>query len=349
MTVNLQRLKELAQGPFDGQVSQGLCLLGDHVFTVLPRGRGRFAYVLEDNWFSVQVSNACSLPLAHVQIRSEYLTAVGPEEAIRVLDRLIALLGEVRGEATIGRIDLYADFVCDLDITAEPAFAWVKRCRTRHVHEEGDRVTGISFGPGNELSARLYDKTFEITKSGKHYLKPLWAANGWKDGQTVWRLEFQARREAFAHSLKGPALEVLAFVGAWWRFLATEWLRLGIPSKSDETRSRWSTHPVWVALSEAFDSPPDAPSMCRVTKSRLPSDDAIFRQGISGLSSYMAREGISDLVQGLEGFLHGVNRYHSRFMGSEGFGGYIDRKRRLKARRYNTPLPTEDDASERGD
>lgn len=338
IALQLQKLKEFAQNTSEHVVAEGKFYLGDHLFTVLPRGRGRFAYVIEDNWFSIQISNAKSLPLAHVQIRSEYLTAVGAEEAIKTLSELIGWLGEVDGEPTVSRIDLFADFTTDFDLTVEPGFAWIKRCKKRDIHEEADRITGISFGAGNELSARLYDKTLEITKSKKDYLKPLWAAKGWQEGRKVWRMEFQARREAFAFPLRAPALEVLPHLGAWWQYLATEWLRLGVPSESDETRTRWATHPVWQGISEAFDVAPDSPLMTRVTKERAPTEDEIFQNGVWGLSSFMAARGISNLDEGLGEFLHGLEKYFAEKPGSGGVAGYMERKARLKARRYNTRM-----------
>jgi hypothetical protein len=341
IAILLQNLKELAQGAKDEEVSQGLCHIGDHIFTVLPRGRGRFAYVLEDNWFSIQVSSAMSLPLAHVQIRSEYLTAVGAEEAIRTLSEIVSYLGEAAAPS-ISRIDLCADFVADHDLTGQPGFAWVKRCRKRDIHEDSDRVTGISFGAGNELSARLYDKTLEITKSGKDYLKPLWSAKGWAEGQTVWRMEFQTRREGLPFELKCIAVDALPNLGAWWRYLATEWLRLAIPCESDETRTRWPTHPVWEGIANAWDVPPDAPLMTRVTKERAPTDEILFKNGLWGLSSFMARQGIASLDQGVGEFLHAVQRYHDEIPATGGLAGYVDRKVRLKARRYNTRLRDHD-------
>jgi hypothetical protein len=188
----------------------------------------------------------------------------------------------------------------------------VKRCRKRDIHEEANKVTGISFGPGNDLSARLYDKTLEITKSGKEYLKALWAENGYVEGDTVLRLEFQSRRDVFPPAMKGVAIQTLPHLGVWWRYLGTEWLRLAIPSDSDETVTRWPTHPAWQALVQAWDIPPDAPPMLRVSKSRAPSDDVLFKNGFWGLSSFMAREGIEDLVEGMEAFLKAAKRYHGR-------------------------------------
>ena len=338
LALRLEELKTFSQSTTDQIVAQGVYKVGDHRFTVLPRGKGRFAYVLEDNWFHIQLSNACAsaMPLAYVQIRSEYLTAVGAREAVRTLDDLVHHLGEVRGPASISRLDLFVDFVGDHDLTGQPGFAWIKRCRKRDIHEDRDRITGISFGAGNEMSARLYDKTVELLKSKKDYLKPLWAARGWREGETVWRMEFQARREALPDELKVSAVAALEHEAAWWRYLCTEWLRLSIPSEGDDTRSRWPTHPVWQALADVWDLPADTPLLNRVSKARPPGDDAIFKSGLWGLSSFMAREGIDNLDEGLGEFLHALTEYHDNNPISEGMAAYIDRKVKIKARRYNT-------------
>ncbi|HJU07606.1 MAG TPA: hypothetical protein VJ727_03905 [Rhodanobacteraceae bacterium] len=76
--------------------------------------------------------------------------------------------------------------------------------------------------------------------------------------------------------------------------------------------------------------------MQHVDKARPPSDDAIFKSGLWGLSSFMAREGIADYSEGLGEFLHALERYHEDNPLSEGLAAYLDRKVRLKARRYNT-------------
>lgn len=339
----LQEFKELAQSPKERDTIDAVCHAGDHAFTVLPRGRGRFAFVLEDNWFSIQLSNASAsiMPLAHVQIRSEYLTAVGPEEALRTLDELIGYFGEPTGPAILSRVDLFVDFVGDHDLTSQPGFAWVKRCKKRDIHEENNRLTGISFGAGNEISARLYDKTTEILKSRKDYLKSLWAAKGWHEGETVWRMEFQTRREGLPDALKGAASPALAHFGAWWWYLATEWLRLALPSDSDETRSRWPTHPVWESLAHVWELPDDAPPMTRASKSRAPTDNIIFKAGLWGLTSFMGREGITEFDEGIGEFLHALEAYFDASDESlPHLREYLALKSRAKARRYNTARPS---------
>lgn len=346
LAIYLQECKQQAQSSNEHVIAVASVGVGEHRFVVLPRGRGRFAFVLEDNWFSIQLSNASAgqLPLAVVQIRSEYLTAVGPEEAVSVITKLIDGVGQVAGPPKISRIDLYADFGTDHDLTTLPGNNWVKRSKKRSIHEESDQVTGISFGGGNEVSARLYDKTREILKSGKDYLKPLWALEGWEEGGQVWRMEFQIRREGLPVAMLGSADEAIGLCGSLWRYLCTEWLRLAVPSDSDDTRSRWPTHPLWEDLSRLWDIDPESPPLTRVPKSRPPTDDYLFRAGIAGLTSFMAREGIADFGQGLGEFLHALEVYYDNPARQfpEGLQDYALRKAKLKARRYNLGMPGHD-------
>ena len=342
LAVWLQQCKQKAQTSNERVVAMAGIGIGDHQFMVLPRGRGRFAFVLEDNWFSIQLSNASAgvMPLASVQIRSEYLTAVGPDEAVATITKLVDGMGEVTGPPKISRIDLFADFCTGHDLASLPGSHWVKRSKKRSIHEESDQVTGISFGSGNEVSARLYDKTLEIQKSGKDYMRPLWASEGWDAKAQVWRMEFQIRREGLPQQMLGPAGEVFGACGKLWQYLCGDWLRLAIPSASDDTRSRWPTHPLWEDLSRIWAIDPEAPPLTRVPKARLPSDDQLFRNGISGLSSFMAREGITDLSEGMGEFLHALEAYHDNPMRQypDSLRSYVSRKAKAKARRYNVRL-----------
>lgn len=165
-------------------------------------------------------------------------------------------------------------------MAAFPGRDWVKRSKKRSIHEEADEVTGISFGSGNEVSARLYDKTRELLKSGKDYMRPLWAEQGWSGQAQVWRMKFQVRREGLPEAMLGPAAEALNLGGNLWRHLCEEWLRLAVPSDSDDTRTRWPTHPLWADLTRLWDIDPEAPPLTRVTKARLPTDDRLSPNGV---------------------------------------------------------------------
>ena len=88
------------------------------------------------------------------------------------------------------------------------------------------------------MGARLYNKTLEILKSHKDYLKPLWRDAGWQDGQKVWRLEFEYKREVMLELGVEKVEQLLANQDGLWRYASQTWLRLTLPNPHDENQSR---------------------------------------------------------------------------------------------------------------
>ena len=86
--------------------------------------------------------------------------------------------GTLEGSARVSRIDLYVDFVSDLDMEAWGRTAWLTRARSVNAYAVDDRFSGWAIGMGGPMAARLYDKTLELAKSGKNWLKPLWMTRG---------------------------------------------------------------------------------------------------------------------------------------------------------------------------
>ena len=75
-----------------------------------------------------------------------------------------------------------------------------------------------------------------------------------------------------------------------------------------------------------------------VEKGRPPSDERLYVNGLSGVTSHMAREGISDAAEGWRDFWNKARGYHnarSNFTGLT-FADYLVEKARAKARLYNT-------------
>ena len=198
----LARLKELAQQEDDLSQSIAQVTICEHLFEVKDKGANRFSYVLVDNAYRIQASNSRSksLPLAYVQISSEYLSHAGIEKAEEGLRYIVNTLGMVNEPANISRVDLYADFCADCEMDAfEPLRDWVTRVETMSLHYSHGRFSGWSFGSGGDIVARLYDKTLEVEKkSRKFYLHELWKAAGWDGESQVWRMEFEAKRNALA-------------------------------------------------------------------------------------------------------------------------------------------------------
>ena len=340
----LAQLKELAQLEDDLSQSIAQVKICDHLFEVRDKGAGRFSYVLVDNAYRIQASNSrsTSLPLAYVQISSEFLSHAGIEKAEEALRHIVNSLGVVDEHANISRVDLFADFCADCQMDAfEPLRDWVTRVETMSLHYSYGGFSGWSFGSGGDIVARLYDKTLEIEKkSHKFYLHELWKAAGWDGTSQVWRMEFEAKRNALV-SLQLPKLaHLMPNQAALWRYLTENWLRLTVPTETDSNRARWSNHPLWDFIAAAFSSEEEQPKLERFNPARLPEDERLFVHGLGGITSFMASRGIEDIGEGIGEYLQQAKEYHVVRSGfkHDGMERYVGKKVKAKNRRYNTVL-----------
>lgn len=342
-TENLLRLlKDLAQSP-DCDVRAGAFLeLEDHRFQVMDKGKGRFPFVLADNWFHLQISarDATSLPMVYCQIKSEVLSCEGPKSVLVRLAKLLPLLSEEVSVLEVSRVDLCADFVTDIELGQIPDHCWVRRAASLNRYTKHDVFTGLMFGSGGDLSARLYDKTREVKeKSKKYFFYDLWTLNGWNAESTVWRLEFQFRRAVLAELSVTSIGDLMDSLDSLWGYACTSWLQLCTPT-NDKTRSRWPLHSLWEMLSEA-DWGGVTRTLWRVRTDRAPDDHYLFVHGLAGLSSFMAKEGIADVDDAVEQYMVEARRYHSgRTLDDQwALDRYLLGKAALKATKFNKPLP----------
>ncbi|MGH7921729.1 MAG: hypothetical protein ACREQM_17570 [Candidatus Dormibacteraceae bacterium] len=109
------------------------------------------------------------------------------------------------------------------------------------VHQ-GRRLSGFQFGK-SELVARVYDKTLELTKSGKRWMWDVWgpAVN---PNRSVWRLEFELKRAAIKRFQFTDAAEVLWGLQDLWHYATWSWLSYRTPT-ADERERRWPVDPIW--------------------------------------------------------------------------------------------------------
>jgi len=349
---DIRKLKEIAQSPEAHQQVLAQYRILDHIFEVRDKGAGLFPYVLVDNAFRIQVPRSISkaLPLAYVQISSQYLSAFDPKEIESELYEIANRLGEVKEiEPGVSRIDLFVDFVSDVDMEGWDRTAWVTHGSSINAYSMDGRFSGWTVGLGGVIAGRLYDKTLEIESSRKDYLRELWTQCGWNGADRVWRLEFELKRELLSQHGVERFNAAMEHRGSLWEYATTQWLRLTIPNPSDSARSRWLTHPLWRALSAVDWDTPGGPLSRRFQPDRAPGDDWVFNLGLSALTSYMAREGIFDFELGLRRFGESLSVFHENKAYTLGllFPTYVREKVMVKARKYNTvfnldEIPEED-------
>lgn len=349
--VELEALKKAAQTEAYQSRADAILCIGDHQYLVSDKGSRGFRFVLTDYAHRIELSGSSStrLPLGHVQVRSEYLTSLGVEKCYEELVSILAQLGDPEDSPVVSRVDLYCDFVSPLGLADIDLDALVTRARHIISHRVNRSITGFSVAPKSPVSARLYNKTEELKTSGKDYLKPLWHEAGWLPSETVQRLEFQFRRASLKeHSIShiGSLLDAL---GPLWRYATLQWLKLTVPVESDKTQSRWPLHPVWRFLSEIEWDRNQAGVSIPVRHHFAPSDEKLFINGLSGLTSFMAREGIPDGRVGFEEFHRQAKTFHtsrSFFTGID-LNEYLLEKAMNKARVYGLAWPGVSDRTDK--
>ena len=335
-----QLLKIMAQSEDEMEKSQAQVALGRHLFELMGKGDGRFPYVLQDGALRISLSKpeALSMPLSYAQLSSESLTFSDVEPLEADLRFVINTIGNVTDEPKISRVDLCIDFITNEPLEGINDNAWVSRAHLINRYSNKRTFSGWVIGSGGAMSARLYDKTLEIRKSKKDYLRDIWKSEGWDEKQTVWRLEFQFRREVLKQLNIVSIPDLLANLNNLWNYATHDWLRLTIPNSKDETQTRWPNHPLWDVLSDAPWEYDELIKLKRTHLTRPPSRESLFVNGLGGITSFMALEGITDLGEGFGEFLNQAHIYHDqqeRFKGYR-FGTYIETKVRQKGRKFNT-------------
>lgn len=338
--IKLDAFKVLSQSDDIGKQALAQVSIGSHLFEVRDKGVARFPYVLVDNCFFIKLNLGKSkvLPMAHVQISSEYLSSVGVDAAEKDLREVINTLALVEGVASISRADLYLDFTCSENLANIEQPDWITRANLMAKYFDcrlDEPFTGWVIGMGGNLHARLYEKVVEIVnKSHKTYLFELWQAQGWKEGQKVWRMEFQTEKQTLKQLGIITLSDLLAHQAALWDYLTHDWLRLSIPNLNDTKRDRWPTHPLWNAIAGVYALPLDQPRLKRFLPARLPADDYLFIHGLGGITSFMASRGIEDFWDGLGEYISEAKDFHANK--GQSLYGYVDRKVKAKGRKFNT-------------
>ena len=331
----LQELKEKGQSPDPREQYQAVYVVGEHRFEVQDKGTGYYPYILVDNAYRIQLSSskAQKIPLAYIQIKSDWLTAKGVTYCKEELETIIGHLGFIEASENVSRCDLFVDFVCETDIEAIQLAQWITRARRYGSFHVNRVFTGYTFGLGGDIAARLYNKTEEIKESGKFHIKELWKEQGWEEGQIVYRLEFELKNRVLQEHDASTVDALLSRAGGVWRYCLLNWLKLTIPDLKDATQSRWPLHPLWDALSqiEWFGSFEDTSKPVR--SQRIPSDSYLYVSGLAGLTSFMAVKGIYDFNDALAEYSKEARYYHNELglITGIGFNGYIEEKVLTKA------------------
>ena len=170
----LRKLKAEARETGQPQVLQ---LPGAAKALVQPSGWGRYRYWLRCDGFDAFLGSSSGLPAAYARLLSSFIHEVGPTSALAEVNLFVngPVLAEVEG-LRCSRVDIYSDFQGWVPRSGDyQRFVVRSRKNTWHtaVHHDGRSFTGFTFGR-DAMVARLYDKSLEITRSGKDWMREVW-------------------------------------------------------------------------------------------------------------------------------------------------------------------------------
>jgi hypothetical protein len=149
----------------------------------------------------------------------------------------------------------------------------------------GRRCRGFDFSRGAAHSCCLYDKTAEIVRSRKDWMRLIWQQHSWQGGR-VYRVEFRYKRECLREMGIGDALAFLEAerLASLWAYSSLEWLRHTCPMP-DTNKARWPISPTWAVVQGATFDGEGVPA---VRERRIQGDLQLICQMLAGCSTTAA-------------------------------------------------------------
>ncbi len=215
-------------------------------FNVMSHGWHNYPYVLLNQDYTIKLILKEDMPYPNIYIEIHQIKLLQPLDSITTeIEGIIAFFGTI-SEVKLSRIDIYFDFTgVDIDPTIEHNI--ITNAKTINIHKENQGTpklfTGFTVGSGRVLYAKLYLKSFEITKTNKLYWFDVW---GIEEGTNVWRVEFEVKRKFLNKYGINSTDDLRDVLQSLWEYLTTEYLHL---KELDNVRSgRCSTLWWWEIL-----------------------------------------------------------------------------------------------------
>jgi hypothetical protein len=166
-------------------------LVGDVEFGVSPTGMKPWPYLLLHEDLHLRLSPAPTIPTVSARLSASGLMTYGQDNLYRLAEKLAAELGAK--PSGLSRLDLAVDFQGHVP-TVEEMGQVVCHSPFRPVYPSLEHPQTFQFGRG-DFVVRLYNKSEELKKSGKGWLKTVWAQHpDFDPAKDVWRFEAQFRR-----------------------------------------------------------------------------------------------------------------------------------------------------------
>jgi hypothetical protein len=260
-------------------------------FNMNPSGAKGWEWILKGHDFTLTIGDwltPISRPSIMIDIGSETLWCMGPKDAVELILSLIAHIGGEIINVKPSRVDLCLDVLMPDDLWSEKLKDYrVTRARKFHPYYDNEILTGMMIGKGN-VSARLYDKIFEITtKSYKFWMFNIWNLENHPEEEKVIRIEFQLRREAIKDLGINSVNDLFGHPENVWAYCTQDWLKFQDNPGAHHTQRE--TFDWWIQIQNSFMGIQDAEPLIRNKAIRI-DEEQIRKQTMGYLTSLAAIE-----------------------------------------------------------
>jgi hypothetical protein len=233
---------------------------------IMPHGTKGYEWLLIGKDFNFRIGNwqePASRPSMIVEFHAEALWRLGYEKAIETVRLLITGQSGKIISIKPSRIDLCVDMLMpekDFDSSIKENAVTRAEYSSDHYNHKYKILEGIHIGKG-VVSARIYDKGFELKKSKKEWMYDVWGIEKIPDGHKIIRVEFQLRREAIKE-LGIDLIDTFSQLSTdLWGYCTEKWLCFkDHPEKHHSLRT---TLPWWKAVQNGYDKSQKANPLVR--------------------------------------------------------------------------------------
>jgi hypothetical protein len=195
----LAKFKELKDISQQNLVEQEICI-GNVSLSVSSTGIRFYAFKLTCKDFTIcfMDQEMRTNPPVMVKFMSSFLWSYGYEKCFSIFMDWFKNLGVTVIGTRLSRLDpcfdteeisfVYSDIKCVVSKAMKKGNVFVPK-----EFFYGREFSGFTIGSGGPLSARIYNKSLEIKRSGKTWFLQIWQDNNWDESKPVWRVEFQLR------------------------------------------------------------------------------------------------------------------------------------------------------------
>lgn len=285
--------------------------IGSYTFEVLPNGTLGHAYILHNNEYEIKFSQFRSpkkeyFPIS-LRIKSEYLWAVGYENAWNSLKRFIEkYIGHI-SEQQVSRVDLCCH-TDNLILTNNDDLSFKGKFYSHEIKTFRRKVSGMNFGSRNtgKIYCRIYNKTLEvIQKRHKAWFFTIWENSGLLINN-VWNVEFEIKRDFLREKGINSVEDLYRSLKTIWEYCTYNWL---VKTNLDRTRiERSSTNEKWEVIQHAFDNCQNK-SFITITEQKEIEASSLIPSIMGSLTSYGAKIGVHNYINVMKLFSKRGNEY----------------------------------------